>query len=79
MTEVKLPELSEGVSQAIVSMWHYSEGDLIKKDADLVELVTDKATFNLPSPVSGKVKKIMFNEGETVHVGDVLVVIEENG
>ncbi len=76
MAEIKLPELSEGVTAATISMWHFSEGDLINKDDDLVELVTDKATFNMPSPVSGKVKKIMFNEGDTVNVGNVIALIE---
>ena len=77
MGEIRLPELAEGVGRAIISMWHFGEGDSIKKDEDLVELVTDKATFNMPSPVSGKVTKQMFVEGETVNVGDVIAIIEE--
>jgi pyruvate/2-oxoglutarate dehydrogenase complex dihydrolipoamide acyltransferase (E2) component len=77
MGEIKLPELADGVTHAIISMWHYGEGDSIKKDDDLVELVTDKATFNMPSPVSGKVVKQMFAEGETAKVGDVIAIIEE--
>jgi len=76
MIEVKLPDLAEGVTSATLSMWHYSEGDSVRKGEDLVELVTDKATFNLPSPASGRIKKVMFNEGDTVNVGDCLVVIE---
>lgn len=76
MTEVKIPELSDGVMNATISMWHYSVGDLVKKDDDLVELVTDKVTFNLPSPITGKVTKIMVNEGETVKAGDVIAIIE---
>lgn len=76
MTEVKLPDLAEGVTKATVSMWHYTEGDSINKDDDLVELVTDKATFNLPSPASGRIKKVNFSEGETVNVGDILAIIE---
>jgi len=77
MVEVKLPELAEGVNSATITMWHYTKGDSIKKDEDMVELVTDKATFNLPSPASGRVVEVMFGEGETVNVGDILAVIEE--
>ena len=76
MTEVKIPELSEGVTNATISMWHYSVGDSIKRDDDLVELVTDKATFNLPAPAAGKVAKLMFTEGDTVKTGDIIAVIE---
>lgn len=76
MVEVKLPDLAEGVTSATLSMWHYSEGDSINKDDDMVELVTDKATFNLPSPAAGRVTKIMRSEGETINVGDVIAVIE---
>lgn len=76
MTEVKLPELSSGVSSAVISMWHYTEGDSINKGDDLVEVSTDKATFNIPSPVGGRVKKILINEGEAVHADDLLAVID---
>lgn len=77
MGEVRLPELADGVTRAIISMWHFGEGDSVRKDDEFVELITDKAAFNMPSPFSGKVKKVMFAEGETVNVGDVLAVIEE--
>lgn len=76
MIEVKLPELAEGVNNAILSMWHYTEGDSIKQDEDLAEFVTDKATFNMPSPAAGRIKQLMFSEGERVNVGDVIAVIE---
>ena len=76
MTEVKLPELASGVTTATISFWHYSEGDTVKKDDDLVELVTDKATFNLPAPVSGRLKQITMREGDTVSVGETIAVIE---
>ena len=44
---------------------------------DLVELTTDKATFNLPSPCSGTLREIFFREGETANIGEVLAIIEE--
>ena len=67
-----MPELGEGIEEAVISLWHVREGDNVKKGDDIVEMVTDKATFNVPSPTSGVIKKIIHAEGETVKVGDVL-------
>lgn len=76
MAELKLPELAEGVNEAVVSFWHFKEGDNIKEDDEVVEMATDKAAFNVPSKSSGILKKIVAREGETVKVGGVLAVIE---
>lgn len=76
MRKITLPELGEGIEEAVVSFWYFSEGDAVDKDADIVELATDKATFNVPAPESGVIKKILFREGETVKVGDVLADLE---
>lgn len=75
MTDVKLPVLAEGVNKASVSYWHKSVGDTVKEGEDLVELVTDKATFNMPSPVSGVLKEVLINEGEEAKVGAVVARI----
>jgi len=77
MVKVTLPELGEGIEKATISFWYFKAGDTVQEKEDLVELATDKATFNLPSPCAGTVSEIMFQEGETVHVGDILAVIEE--
>ena len=76
MTEVKLPPIAEGVDKANVSYWHRAAGDSVKEGDDLVELVTDKATFNLPAPVSGTVKEVLVAEGDEAKVGQVLAKIE---
>ena len=75
--QVVLPELGEGVEEATVSFWQRQEGDRVEKEEDLVEMTTEKATFNVPSPASGVLKKISAEEGETVKVGQVLAIIEE--
>ncbi|RJP28855.1 MAG: biotin/lipoyl-binding protein [Candidatus Omnitrophota bacterium] len=75
MTKVILPELGENITKATVSYWYFSEGDTVKEKDDLVELATDKATFNVPSPVNGKISKIYFTEGDNVSVGEVLAEI----
>ncbi len=76
MRKIVLPELGEGIEEAVVATWHFSEGDSINKDDDLVELATDKATFNVPSSTSGIIKKILHPEGDTVKVGDTLAELE---
>ena len=76
MIEVALPFLAEGVDKASVTYWHKSIGDRVEEGHDLVELVTDKATFNLPAPSSGVLKEILIEEGNVAKVGQVLARIE---
>ncbi len=77
MVKVVLPELGQGIEKATLSYWYFKEGEKVKEKDELVELATDKATFNLPSPGSGLLTEIFFNEGDTANVGEVLAVIEE--
>ena len=75
--EVKLPPLGDDApDEAKLSFFFVDEGESIEKDDDLCEMVTDKATFNVPSPVSGIVKKVVVEEDDAVKVGDLLAVIE---
>ncbi|MBU1888259.1 MAG: lipoyl domain-containing protein [Candidatus Omnitrophica bacterium] len=76
MIEFKLPELTEGVNEAVVSFWHFKEGDAVQEGDELVEMATDKAAFNVPLKASGVLKRIVAKEGDTVKVGDVLAIIE---
>lgn len=75
MTEIKLPSLAEGVNRATVTYCHKAVGDSVKEGEDLIELVTDKATFNMPSPVSGVLKELLVAEGDEVEVGRVVAKI----
>ncbi|HOX07559.1 MAG TPA: hypothetical protein PK280_14250 [Planctomycetota bacterium] len=75
--EVRLPELGEGAGkEATVSFWYLEAGAQVKKDEDLVEMVTDKATFNVPSPATGTIQEILVTEGDKVAVGSIMAVIE---
>ena len=76
MAELKLPELTEGVNEAVVSFWHFKEGSTIKDGDEIVEMATDKAAFNVPCKCSGILKKIVAQEGDTVKVGETLAIIE---
>ncbi|MBL7198106.1 MAG: biotin/lipoyl-binding protein [Candidatus Omnitrophica bacterium] len=78
MVNVVLPELGEGIEKATVSYWHISKGQKINKDGDLVEIATDKATFNIPAPCSGLLSEILFEEGQEVKVGDTIAIIDES-
>ena len=78
MAKVHLPELGEGIQKATVSYWYFKEGEKVNEKDDLVELTTDKATFNLPSPCTGTLTGILFHEGDSVNVGEVLAIIEES-
>jgi pyruvate/2-oxoglutarate dehydrogenase complex dihydrolipoamide acyltransferase (E2) component len=78
MYEVRLPDLGEDAGdEAVVSVWHFEEGDEVEEGDDLVEMTTDKATFNVPCPASGILSEIVAEEGETVREGEVLAVLEE--
>lgn len=77
MKQVILPELGEGIESANVTFWYFKDGDKVKEKDDLVEMATDKATFNIPSPCSGVLTQILFKEGDTVKVGQVLATINE--
>ena len=76
MQKIILPELGEGIKEAVVSYWNFSEGQTVNKGDDVVELTTDKATFNVPSSASGVIKKILYREGDTVKVGEALAELE---
>jgi pyruvate/2-oxoglutarate dehydrogenase complex dihydrolipoamide acyltransferase (E2) component len=79
MAEFKLPDLGEGVTEAEVDRWLVKEGDVIGEDDPLVEVITDKATAEIPSPYAGTVARIHVEAGAVVPVGTVLVTIGEAG
>lgn len=77
--EFKLPDIGEGVHEGEIVKWLVKEGDTVKEDQPLVEVMTDKATVEIPSPAAGKILQINAKEGEVVKVGSVLVVIGKEG
>jgi pyruvate dehydrogenase E2 component (dihydrolipoamide acetyltransferase) len=79
MPDFKLPDLGEGMTEAEVDRWMIKEGDVVAEDDILVELITDKATAEIPSPFAGTVTKIHVQAGDVVPVGTVLVTIGESG
>lgn len=78
-TTIKLPELGENVDSGELTKILVNVGDAIAKDDPLLELETEKATIEVPSPVSGVVKELHVQQGQKVKVGDALFTIDENG
>ena len=74
-----LPDLGEGLTEAEIVKVLVQEGDRVQEDAPLLEVETDKATVEIPSPVTGRVAKIHVQPGQTVKVGAVLVTFDEEG
>lgn len=77
--EFKFPDVGEGITEGEVVRWKVKEGDAIGEHDTLVEIETDKAIVEIPSPASGTVLKIYHKEGDTVKVGETLVSIGEKG
>ncbi|QDT03342.1 Dihydrolipoyllysine-residue acetyltransferase component of pyruvate dehydrogenase complex [Rubripirellula lacrimiformis] len=75
-TEVKLPELGDGIESGDVLEVFVSVGDVISEGQDIVEMETDKATVPVPTTVGGKVTKILVKEGESVPIGGALIEVE---
>ncbi|HEV2032779.1 MAG TPA: dihydrolipoamide acetyltransferase family protein [Candidatus Dormibacteraeota bacterium] len=79
LAQIKMPQLGESVTEGTVDKWLKKEGDFVKRDEPLVEVVTDKVNAEIPSPFEGKLVKIVVTEGETVRVGAMLAQIEVAG
>ncbi len=77
--EFHLPDIGEGVVEGEIVAWKVKVGDKVKLDQPIVEIMTDKATVEIPSPKAGTIAKINFKDGEICPVGKVLVVIDEDG
>jgi len=77
--EFKLPDIGEGIHEGEVVKWLVKEGDAVKEDQPIVQVMTDKATVEIPAPTSGRIGKIHAAEGKTALVGSVLVSIETAG
>jgi pyruvate/2-oxoglutarate dehydrogenase complex dihydrolipoamide acyltransferase (E2) component len=77
-TPVKMPRLGESVAEGTVGSWLKNEGDWVERDESLAEIITDKINAELPSPVAGRLTKILAKVDETVPVGADIALIEEN-
>ncbi|MFH1520577.1 MAG: dihydrolipoamide acetyltransferase family protein [Candidatus Micrarchaeota archaeon] len=79
VNEFKFPDVGEGIHEGVIVKWRVKEGDSVTADQIIVEVETDKAVVELPSPFTGTILKTNFKEGETIRVGQILVVVGEPG
>src|SRR5690348_9761673 len=77
--EFKLPDIGEGIAEAEIVAWHVKVGDQVEEDQQLADMMTDKATVEMESPVAGKVVELAGEVGDQVPIGSVLAVIETEG
>jgi 2-oxoisovalerate dehydrogenase E2 component (dihydrolipoyl transacylase) len=74
-----LPDIGEGIAEAEIVAWHVKPGDRVEEDAQLADMMTDKATVEMESPVAGTVLQVAGEVGDTIAIGSMLVVIETEG
>lgn len=81
MAEYKLllPSMGEGVMEATVISWLYKEGDMVKEDDSVVEIATDKVDSDVPTPVSGKIVKILKQKDEVAKIGEAIAILQTEG
>lgn len=74
--EVKVPQLSESVSEATLVSWRKKAGEAVKRDENLIDIETDKVVLELPAPADGVIAKVIKNDGDSVTSGEVIAVID---
>ncbi|MBU0953299.1 MAG: 2-oxo acid dehydrogenase subunit E2 [Nanoarchaeota archaeon] len=77
--EFAFPDVGEGITEGELRKWLVKVGDVVKQDQPLADVETDKAVVQIPAPQAGTILKLHFNEGDTMHVGAVMVSIGEKG
>jgi 2-oxoglutarate dehydrogenase E2 component (dihydrolipoamide succinyltransferase) len=77
--EVKVPQLSESVSEATLVAWRKKAGEAVKRDENLIDVETDKVVLELPAPADGVLARIVKNDGDSVTSGEVIAVIDTEG
>ncbi|MGZ8282787.1 MAG: dihydrolipoamide acetyltransferase family protein [Allosphingosinicella sp.] len=77
--EFKLPDIGEGIAEAEIVAWHVKVGDMITEDQQVADMMTDKATVEMESPVAGRVLEVAGEVGDQIPIGSVLIVVEIEG
>jgi 2-oxoglutarate dehydrogenase E2 component (dihydrolipoamide succinyltransferase) len=79
LIEIKVPQLSESVSEATLLAWHKKVGEAVKRDENLIDIETDKVVLELPAPADGVLTKIVKSDGGTVKAGEVIATLDTEG
>ena len=75
----RLPDIGEGIAEAEIVAWHVKVGDMVEEDQQLADMMTDKATVEMETPVAGKIVELAGDVGDQIAIGSVLAVIETDG
>ncbi len=76
--DVVMPQMGESITTGTITKWNKNVGDTIEIDEILLEISTDKVESEIPSPVEGKIAELLYPEGETIDVGKVIAIIEDD-
>jgi 2-oxoglutarate dehydrogenase E2 component (dihydrolipoamide succinyltransferase) len=76
--EIVMPQMGESITNGTITKWHKQPGDKIEIDEILLEISTDKVESEIPSPMEGRIEEVKFPEGETVDVGIVIAIVEDD-
>ena len=79
LSEVKVPQLSESVSEATLLAWHKKQGEAVKRDENLIDIETDKVVLELPAPADGVLVSVKKGDKSTVVAGEVIATIDTEG
>jgi 2-oxoglutarate dehydrogenase E2 component (dihydrolipoamide succinyltransferase) len=77
MTEIKVPQLPESITDATLVAWHKKPGDVVKRDENLADLETDKVVLEVPAPANGVLREVKVQTGAVVTAGQLLALVEE--
>jgi 2-oxoglutarate dehydrogenase E2 component (dihydrolipoamide succinyltransferase) len=75
--ELKVPSMGESITEVTIGAWHKQEGESVEKDENLLDIESEKATFEVPAPVAGVVTKILKKQGDKASVGETVAVVDE--
>ena len=78
-TEVVMPQMGESIAEGTITKWLKKVGDRVERDEPLFEISTDKVDAEIPSPASGTLTDILFNEGDTVEVNKPVAFLDGSG
>src|SRR5260370_41929036 len=79
LIEIKVPQLSESVSEATLLAWHKKVGEAVKRDENLIDIETDKVVLELPAPADGVLTKIVKSDGGTIKAGEGIATLDTDG
>src|SRR5689334_18861357 len=79
VVELKIPEVGESITEVEIGDWLKRKGDAVTRDEPLVTLESEKATVELPSPVSGRITEVLRDKGQTAKIGEVIAQLETDG